>query len=600
MTDKNPKEFSLAGSGASPGIAIGKAYVADHTDFDSVEQVVLPMSEVHAEVARFKEAVKRSEKDLGRLIKRSPKELGQQVQILEAHKALLRDKMFYGRTIETIRRGRVNAEWALKNTVDRLRSVFRKIEDAYIRDRGDDVVYVYKQVMKNLLGKSVENGVEKVGKRMILVAHDVSPAEASQLQHEYIQAFVTDRGGRTSHTSIIARALQMPSVAGLENATKKIRTGDLIIVDGTAGLVIVHPEEETLFRYNAAREQFEAAQALLARDSRFPAQTPDGFLVQVNANIELLEEVVAVMDRGGDGVGLYRTEFLYLNRKNLPAEQELYENYKEVVELLAPRPVTIRTLDINGDKVAEGIFSEEGDNPALGLRAIRFCLTQPALFRVQMKAILRASAHGYVRILFPMISTLEELLRAKELLEEAAQELRQAGEAFKPDLEVGVMIEVPSAALICDILADHVDFFSIGTNDLIQYTMAADRTNRHVAYLFNAMNPSVLRLLDRVAAVAREKNVRLAMCGEMAGDPRHVPVLLGMGFSELSMNSASIPAVKNLIRLLPKAECEAVLPSILSASDAETAADLVQEAFGKYLEAGKGPQPAAGEPVTAS
>ncbi|MBU2489027.1 MAG: phosphoenolpyruvate--protein phosphotransferase [Proteobacteria bacterium] len=578
MTNDSQEEIILTGMGAAPGIAIGQAFLQNHVDFEDVEQVVLPMSEVQAEVSRFKQAVKEAEKELGRLIKRSPKELGQHVYILEAHKALLKDKMFYGRTIETIRRGRVNAEWALKTTVDRLKQIFKKIEDAYIRERVTDVVHVYQQVMGNLAGTG-EKISQPEGPRMILVAHDISPAEASRVQHEWVQAFVTDKGGRTSHTAIIARALQMPAVMGLENVTQKIRTGDFIIVDGDSGVVVINPAEETLLRYQKMKDRFETRQAVLARDANLPATTPDGFTVTVNANIELLEEVVSVLDWGGDGVGLYRTEFLYMNRQELPGEDELYGDYKQVVELLAPRPVTIRTLDINGDKVAEGICAEDGDNPALGLRAVRFCLANPDIFKTQLKAVFRAAVHGNVRLLFPMISQREELLQVRRIMDEAAAELAAKGKPHRFDLEVGVMIEVPSAALVCDLLADQVDFFSIGTNDLIQYTMAADRTNKHVAYLFQALNPAILRLLHQVARVGREKNVRLAMCGEMAGDPLHTPLLLGMGFSELSMNSASVPVVKNAIRRLPRAECEAFVEKALAQDSADKVAALIQENF---------------------
>ncbi len=578
MTTDLEEEIVLSGTGAAPGIAIGRAWLRDHVDFDVVEQVILPVSEVQAEVARFKLAVKNAEAELGRLIKRSPKELGQHLYILEAHKTLLRDKMFYGRTIETIRRGRVNSEWALKSTVDRLKQVFKKIEDSYIRERVSDVVHVYQQVMGNLAG-TPERTTEPEGRRMILVAHDISPAEASRVHLDRVQAFVTDKGGRTSHTSIIARALQMPAVMGLESVTQHIRTGDLIIVDGTTGTVVINPREETLIHYEELKERFESRQADLVRGGNLPATTPDGFTVAVNANIELLEEVVAVLDWGGDGVGLYRTEFLYMNRRELPGEDELYENYRQVVDSLAPRPVTIRTLDVNGEKVAEGICTEDGDNPALGLRAVRFCLANPEIFKTQLKAVFRAAVHGNVRVLFPMISNREEIVQVRAIMDQAARELAGAGKKHRADLEVGVMIEVPSAALVCDLLADHVDFFSIGTNDLIQYTLAADRTNKHVAYLFQALNPAVLRLIHRVAAVGRERNVRLAMCGEMAGDPLHTPLLLGMGFSELSMNSASVPLVKKAVRSLPKAECEAFVERALALDSAEKVATLIQETF---------------------
>jgi phosphotransferase system enzyme I (PtsI) len=582
MSEDIAPQKMLMGIPGSPGICIGKAYLVDRENLDVVEKYVLDGGQVAEEVTRFKKAVKQAEDELARLIKRSPKEVGQHIYILEAHKALLKDKMFFGHTVDTIKKAKVNAEWALKTTLDRIRRVFNRVEDDYIRARLDDVVYVYNRVMRNLVGTQ-DSGIDKIDKRVILVAHDVSPAEASQIQLEWVKGFVTDMGGPTSHTSIIARTLQIPAVLGLENATKKIRTGDLIIVDGAAGAVILNPEEKTLLYYEQTQEIYEAYQARIARKSHFPAKTSDGVLIHVNGNIELLEEVVAALDRGGDGIGLYRTEFLYLNRRILPTEEELFENYKEVVEVMNPRPVTIRTLDVNGDKVAAGIMPDSGDNPALGLRAIRFCLKNPDIFLVQLRAILRASAFGHVRLLFPMISGVDELVQARHLTAQAAQELDRQGLAYDRELEVGAMIEVPSAAIIADMLAEHVDFFSIGTNDLIQYCLAVDRSNKQVAHLFQSLHPAVIRLIKRVADVSKDKGVRLAMCGEMAADPLNTPFLLGMGFDELSMNPQAIPAVKNAVRGLCASDCRNVVNDIMREDTAQAIARLILETYGDAL-----------------
>ncbi|MEW5733613.1 MAG: phosphoenolpyruvate--protein phosphotransferase [Thermodesulfobacteriota bacterium] len=586
------REEILTGIPGSPGICIGPAYLVDRQDFDVVDRYALDQGEVAEEVARFKKAVRKADSELTKLIKKSPKEFSQHAYILEAHKALLHDNALYGRTIETIKKMRVNSEWALKTAVDRVRLVFSRIEDSYIRERVSDVSHVYNRVMRNLMG-SQDVELDKINRRVILVARDISPAEASQLQLEWVMSFITDLGGRTSHTSIIARTLQIPAVLGLSTATQKIRTGDIIIVDGAAGVVVVNPDDETLAKYQEIKDRYEAYRAQVARKSHLPAETRDGMLVAVNGNIELAEEVVAVLDLGGDGIGLYRTEFLYLNRRTLPTEQELFETYKDIAEILNPRPVTIRTLDINGDKVASGIMTDEGDNPALGLRAIRFCLKFPEIFKNQLRAILRASAYGNVRLLIPMISNVEEILAVRRLIAEAADELAANQEPYSDKIELGIMIEVPSAAIAADLFAPHVDFFSLGTNDLIQYTLAVDRGNKHVADLFSSLHPAVLRLLKNVASVSAKHHVRLAMCGEMAGDPLHAPLLLAMGFTELSMHPRAIPTVKNTVRTLEMSECKKLFNRAMKKSTCGEVRDLL-ESFSKEKAAGG--QPGANKP----
>jgi len=582
MSEDKIQEIILTGIGGAPGISIGPAYLVDRPGQDVIDKYNLDRGQVSSEVLRFKSAVKKAESELGKLIKKSPKELGQQVYILEAHKALLRDKMFYGKTVENIKKARVNAEWALKTTVDRVKLVFSKIEDSYIRERVSDVVWVYQRVLRNLSGTK-ESGIEEIDKRVILVARDFSPAETSQMHSKWVKGFVTDVGAMTSHTSIIARTLQIPAVMGVEKATRKIQTGDIIILDGRAGVVILNPREETLVRYAEAKERYEDFQEAMARDSLLPARTKDGFSVHINANIELLSEAAKVKDLGGDGIGLYRTEFLYLNRRDLPTEKELFDNYRKLVRDMAPKPVTIRTLDVNGDKVASGIMADEGDNPALGLRAIRFCLNSPDIFRTQLRAILRASAFGRVRLLFPMISGVDEMLEVVEIMEDVKARLKRRGQAFDKELETGIMIEVPSAAIIADMLAEYVDFFSIGTNDLIQYSLAVDRGNKMVAHLFQNLHPAVMRLIKRVSDVGKEKGVRLAMCGEMAADPICLPLLLGMGFDELSMNPQAMPFMKNVVRGLSINECRRVVEHALREPTSRELAELLAGTFGESL-----------------
>jgi phosphotransferase system enzyme I (PtsI) len=395
--------------------------------------------------------------------------------------------------------------------------------------------------------------------------------------------FITDRGGKTSHTSIIARTLEIPAVLGLERATALINSDDLIIVDGNEGIVIVNPEEETLIRYEELSRRYEAHKKEVVRRSNLPATSADGRRFQIMGNIELPEEVVAVKDHGGDGIGLFRTEFLYLSRSDFPKEQELFDQYREVVELMAPQPVTIRTLDINGDKEIESMPSPEEANPALGLRAIRFCLKNPEIFKTQLRAILRAAVHGNVRLLLPMISGAEEIIESIKLLDKASEELKAEGIEHKREIELGIMIEIPSAAVMADMLADLVDFFSIGTNDLVQYTLAIDRGNRHVAHLYNPMHPAVIRLIRHVVDAGRHKGKKTYMCGEMAADPLHLPILMGLGIEELSMAPQSIPKIKNLIRKIRASDVEKLTATILQQASVEDMQKIITEAYGDLL-----------------
>ena len=582
MTDTGSREIILTGINASPGICIGKAYIVDIEGVDVVKKYFISEDDVRNEIKRFKSAVNKAKQQMLTIITNAPEELRDHTYILETHKTLLKDKMLYGKTIETIKNEKVNADWALKKVVSEVKSMFKNMSDSYLKERANDIVYVSDRIMRNLVGAETEK-IADIDKRVILVANDLSPAEASQINLERIKGFVTDRGGKTSHTSIIARTLEIPAVMGLGNATNIIKNDDLIIIDGTVGTVIIHPTEETLLEYGARSAKYEELKAAITRDSHLQAETADGFQLKVMGNIELPEEVVSVIDYGGDGIGLYRTEFQYLSSPSLPNEYELFDKYKDVVEVIAPKPVTIRTLDINGDKA----FSNNPDyvevNPALGLRAIRYCLKNPDVFRTQLRAILRAAAFGNVRILIPMISSYEEVLETKRILDEVADALDKEGTLFNRNVELGIMIEVPSAVIIADILAGEVDFFSLGTNDLIQYSLAIDRGNRNVAHLYHSLHPAIIRMIKNVAEVVRDKGIKLFMCGEMASDPINLPILLGLGIDELSMNPQSIPAVKSMIRALKVEDARAFMKDVFKQNTASGVEELIRETYGSIL-----------------
>lgn len=574
------EEIRLNGIGASPGICIGKAYLVDKEGVEVVEKYFINRKNLDGEIKRFKAAVKNAVNELRSIIENVPDEVRRHTGILETHVALLKDKMLYDKTIETIKNERVNAEWALKKVVDDIKVMFQNISDSYLKERSDDITHVSDRIIKFLIGSEDVN-IGEIDKRVILVAKDLSPADASQIQLDKIMGFITDRGGKASHTSIIARTLEVPAVLGVGNATKTINNDDMIIIDGTSGIVIIHPSGQTLDEYKSLKTRHEEHKAYLSRGSHLKAETLDGLSLKVMGNIELPEEVVSVLDHGGDGIGLYRTEFQYLTRIDFPGEDELFDKYKDVVEVMAPRPVTIRTLDINGDKAISSSNGSEEANPALGLRAIRYCLKRPDIFKTQLRAILRAAAFGNVRILFPMISSLDEIRETKKLMNEAADSLEKEGKAYNKNIEFGIMIEVPSAVIMADAMAQEADFFSIGTNDLIQYTLAIDRGNRAVAHLYHPFHPAILRMIKHVTDVGKEKGIKVFMCGEMAGDPFNVPVLLGLGIDGLSMNPQSIPAVKNMIRSLKVEDTRHFIKEVLKQTTTMDVIKLVEASFGE-------------------
>jgi phosphotransferase system enzyme I (PtsI) len=581
MAEPVAQEKILKGINASPGICIGKAYLVDKEGVDVVEKYFIKNKQLQAEVKRFKAAVKKAGDEFQAVLKNRPEEL-QRDYILETHIALLKDKMLYGRTVETIQSEGVNAEWALKKIVSDLKATFQKMGDEYLKERAADVVHVSDAIMRNLVGLSSKN-IAAIDKRVILVANDLSPADTSQINLERIMGFITNRGGKASHTGIMAQALEIPAVVGLEIATIAIKSDALIIVDGNTGKVIINPSEQTLFEYEERKIDYEEYKAVITSESHLRAETTDGTQLEVMANIELPAEVISVKNYGGDGIGLYRTEFQYMNRPEFPDEEELFGKYREVVELMDPKPVTIRTLDINGDKAIANHAGLDEANPALGLRAIRYCLRKPDVFRTQLRAILRSAAFGNVRILFPMITAYFEICETIKALDDAAESLEKDGLPYKREIEIGIMIEVPSAVVLADLLAEKADFFSIGTNDLIQYALAIDRGNRNVAHLYQPLDPAVLRLIKKVADVSGEKGIEVFMCGEMAAATHTIPLLLGLGMDELSMNPQSIPRAKRILRSLSLSDAQALARQALQKKTARGVLKIIQSAYGDII-----------------
>jgi phosphotransferase system enzyme I (PtsI) len=563
MTDlTNIKNTRLQGIAVSQGIIIGRARLIDRSKQKIVYQYLINGEEVNREVERFKEALKLTKEQIIDLKDRMSDKIREHSFILDAHLMIVDDSMVSDTTIKTILEEKINAEWALKKSTQKIRQLFEEIDYEYIRDRIHDVENVAERILRNLAGKE-QDSLSKINERVIIVAHDLSPADTSELNTSMVMGFITDMGGKTSHTAIMAQALKIPAVVGLESVTTHVQDDALLIVDGYKGEIIIDPDEDTIAAYQEKQVYYDRYISSILRLSHLPAETVDGHRISVKANIEFLEEVTAAKEHGAEGIGLYRTEYLYLLSKEIPTEEELFEDYRQVAEIISPYPVTIRTLDLGGDKFLPAQDFTGEVNPALGLRSIRFSLKEQKMFKSQLRAILRASVHGKVQVMFPMISGLQELLDVKNILNEVMNDLEKEHIEYDHDIKVGVMIEVPSAVTVADILAKHVDFFSIGTNDLIQYALAIDRGNEHVSYMYEPYHPAVIRMIIQVVKAAKDSGIEVSLCGEMAGDPFCTALLLGIGIDELSMNANGIPLLKKLIRSLSREEAMKDLSDIL-------------------------------------
>ncbi|EAD8074271.1 phosphoenolpyruvate--protein phosphotransferase, partial [Listeria monocytogenes] len=562
------------GIAASDGIAIAKAYLLVEPDLSYEKTEV---TDVESEVKRFESALEVSRTELSMIREKAAKDLGEdKAQIFDAHLLVLNDPELTGPIEESIKNSKTNAETALQETTDMFIGMFESMDNEYMRERAADIKDVRKRVLSHLLGVTIPNPA-LIDEEVVVVAADLTPSDTAQLNRNFVKGFVTDIGGRTSHSAIMARSLEIPAVVGTKEVTASVAKNDIVIIDGLEGNVIIHPTEEQIAHYEKIKSDFALQQAEWDKLKNEKTVSKDGVHVELAANIGTPNDLEGVISNGGEAVGLYRTEFLYMGRDNFPTEEEQFEAYKAVVSGMDGKSVVVRTLDIGGDKTLPYLELPEEMNPFLGFRAIRLCFANEELFRTQLRALLRASVYGNLKIMFPMIATVNEFRQARDILLDEKAKLKAAGTEVSDSIELGIMIEIPAAAVLADQFAKEVDFFSIGTNDLIQYTMAADRMNERVSYLYQPYNPSILRLVKMVIDASHKEGKWTGMCGEMAGDQTAVPLLLGLGLDEFSMSASSILKSRSLIKRLDQSEMVKLAEEALNKSTAEEVVELVEK-----------------------
>ncbi|MBO0387868.1 phosphoenolpyruvate--protein phosphotransferase [Staphylococcus simulans] len=565
---------NIRGIAASDGVAIAKAYLLVEPDLSFDNGTV---TDTEAEVAKFNGALNTSKVELTKIRNNAEQQLGaDKAAIFDAHLLVLEDPELIQPIEEKIKNENVNAAQALTDVSNQFITIFESMDNEYMAERAADIRDVSKRVLAHILGVDLPNP-SIIDESVVIIGNDLTPSDTAQLNKQYVQGFVTNIGGRTSHSAIMSRSLEIPAIVGTKTITEEVEAGDIIIVDGMTGDVIVNPSDEVVAQYQEKRDNFFKDKQELQKLRDAESVTEDGHHVELAANIGTPNDLPGVVENGAEGIGLYRTEFLYMGRDQMPTEDEQFEAYKAVLEAMKGKRVVVRTLDIGGDKELPYLDLPEEMNPFLGYRAIRLCLAQPEIFRPQLRALLRASVYGKLNIMFPMVATIQEFRDAKALLEEERQNLKNEGVEVSDDIEVGIMVEIPSTAALADVFAKEVDFFSIGTNDLIQYTMAADRMSERVSYLYQPYNPAILRLVQRVIEASHAEGKWTGMCGEMAGDQTAIPLLLGLGLDEFSMSATSILKARRLIRNLSEAQMKDLAAKAVNCATSEEVVALVED-----------------------
>ncbi|MBN2184318.1 MAG: phosphoenolpyruvate--protein phosphotransferase [Candidatus Krumholzibacteriota bacterium] len=572
--DTEKKEMIFNGIPAAPGIAFGEVFVVN-VDELPVTPDPISSKDIKPEIAEFEDALKRTGEELSELHKALAAEMGEDhAKILDSHIMILADEMMKDETIDLIKKEKVGAAYAFTKIIDKTLTAFEHMEDQYLKERAEDIKDVKRRVIRNLLGQKTE-GIANLRKKAIVVARNLTPSDTVGFKRKYVLAFVSDTGGRTSHAAIIAKSIGIPAVVGLDQFSSHAKPYDQLIVDGLTGQVVLNPKPETVKLYKEAQRRFVEIEKELLTLKDYPAVTLDERLIELSGNIEMEEEVENVIRHGARGIGLFRTEYFFITRGTLPGEEEQYRYYKEVVKKVAPDPVLFRTLDIGGDKIAKWVDDSKEDNPYMGWRGIRFTLSRKDIFRTQLRAIFRAAAHGRARVMFPMVSVVDEVRQAIAICNEVKDDLKRERYQYGEDVEIGIMIETPSAVVMSDLLAREVDFFSIGSNDLVQYALAVDRGNSRISYLYDTLHPAILRMINDTVTSAHNAGIWVGLCGEMASDTRIIGILLliGLGLDEFSASAYFIPEIKKIIRSVTYDETRVLVKKALKMS---TSAEIIK------------------------